>query len=148
MALETKITYLDGVRFQATARQHEIASDQPFENGGTDRGMTPPELLLASLGSCTAYYAAEYLRARSMPATGLTVTVTAEKAQKPARLTNFRIGLSVPGLGDQRHRDGILRAAKNCLIHNTLTHAPMIDIELDADTAEADRRLPELAGAR
>jgi uncharacterized OsmC-like protein len=145
MELETKITYLEGVRFRAAARGHELDCDQPIENGGTDSG-TPPELLLASLGGCAAYYAAEYLRARRMPATGLTVTVKAEKAQKPARLTNFRVGLSVPGLGDQRHRDGILRAAKNCLIHNTLTHAPMIDIELDGDTAVADQRQPALAG--
>ncbi|HXR75129.1 MAG TPA: OsmC family protein [Bryobacteraceae bacterium] len=144
MGLETKITYLDGVRFQVAARGHEITSDQPLENGGTDRGMTPPELLLASLGSCAAYYAAEYLRARSLPTTGLVVTVIAQKAQKPARLMDFRIGLSIPGLDDPRHREGILRAAKNCLIHNTLLHAPRIDIELENKNAEVEQRQPEL----
>lgn len=145
MSLETKVTYLDGVRFQAATRNHEIASDQPFENGGTDRGMTPPELMLASLGTCAAYYATEYLRARSMPTTGLTLTVSAEKAQKPARLTNFRIGLSVPGLDDQKHRGAILRAARSCLIHNTLTHTSTIDIELKSPDAEVGQRRPELA---
>jgi organic hydroperoxide reductase OsmC/OhrA len=30
----------------------QFSSDQPVENGGHDEGMTPPELLLASLGSC------------------------------------------------------------------------------------------------
>ena len=139
MELQTKITYLDGVRFQVTARGHEVASDQPLENGGADRGMTPPELLLASLGSCAAYYAAEYLRTRRLPTAGLTVSVTAQKAQKPARLTDFRIGLSVPGLDDPRHQDGILRAAKNCLIHNTLLHAPRIDIEVENRTAKVDQ---------
>jgi putative redox protein len=97
MGLETKIVYVDGVRFQVVARNHEITSDQPFENSGTDVGMTPPELLLASLGSCAGYYAAEYFRTRSIPAAGLTVSVTAQKAQKPARLTDFRISLTVPG---------------------------------------------------
>lgn len=142
--METKITYLDGVRFRVAARNHEITSDQPLENGGTDRGMTPPELLLASLGSCAAYYAAEYLRARKMPADGLSVTVTAQKEQKPARLTDFKIGVNVPGLEDPRHRDGVLRAVKNCLIHNTLLHAPAIDIELENNDAEANQRHPEL----
>lgn len=134
MRLETKISYLDGVRFQVAARGHQIASDQPLENGGADAGMTPPEQLLASLGSCAAYYAVEYLRARAIAATGLTVTVTAEKVQKPARLTNFRIGLTVPGLEDQRHR--VLRAAKSCLIHNTLVHGSAIDIELEGNEPE------------
>jgi uncharacterized OsmC-like protein len=140
MSLEAKITYLDGIRFQVSARNHEITSDQPVENGGADTGMTPPELLLASLGSCVAYYAAEYLRARSMPASGLNVAVSAQKAQKPARLTDFRIELSVPGVEDQRHRDGILRAAKSCLIHNTLLNAPTIEIELDKKNTEIELR--------
>jgi uncharacterized OsmC-like protein len=146
MGLETKISYLDGVRFQVVARNHEITCDQPLENGGTNNGMTPPELLLASLGSCAAYYAAEYLRARNMPASGLTVNVTAEKAQRPARLTEFQIRLSVPGLEDSRHRDGVLRAVKSCLIHNTLTHAPQVDIELESNRLEMDQRHPEMAG--
>jgi uncharacterized OsmC-like protein len=102
--------------------------------------MTPPELLLASLGTCAGFYAAEYLRARSIPPTGLTVSVTAQKAQKPARLTDFRISLSVPGIDDQRHRDGILRAARSCLIHNTLTQASAVQIELENKSA-----VPELA---
>lgn len=146
MGLETKITYVDGVRFEITARGHEIVSDQPPENRGTDAGMTPPELMLASLGSCAAYYAVEYLRARNMAATGLTVTVTAEKAQKPARLTNFRIALSMPGLEDQRYRDGVLRAAKSCLIHNTLIHPPTVEIEIEGKNSEVDQHEPELAG--
>lgn len=146
MPLEMKITYLDGVRFQVAARGHEIASDQPAENGGTDSGMTPPELLLASLGSCAAYYAVEYLRARNIPSAGLAVSVTAEKAQKPARLSSFRIGLTVPGLDDQRHREGILRAAKNCLIHNTLANAATIEIELETKNAEVAQCQPEAAG--
>jgi uncharacterized OsmC-like protein len=145
MALETKIAYIDGVRFHVTARGHEIVSDQTPENGGTDCGMTPPELMLGSLGSCAAYYAGEYLRVRNLPATGLTVTVAAKKAQKPARLTEFRIGLSVPGLDDPRHREGILRAAKNCLIHNTLLHAPTIEIKLENQNAAVDQHQPELA---
>jgi putative redox protein len=132
MRLESKITYLGGARFRAVARGHELTSDQPSENGGGDSGMTPPELLLASLGSCAAYYAAEYLRTRNIPATGLTVSVTAEKAQKPARLTPFKIRLSIPGLDEQRHREGVLRAVKSCLIHNTLLHAPAIEFALRA----------------
>lgn len=131
MAIETTITWENGVRFCVNARGHEIVCDQAAENGGTDEGMTPPELLLASLGTCAAYYAAEYLRVRSIAATGLSVTVSAEKAQRPARLTNFRVVLSVPTLAtaDQHHWEGILRAAKNCLIHNTLSHSTTIEIE-------------------
>ena len=56
--------------------------------------------------------------------------VTADKATGPARLDAFRIVVAVEGL-DSRHEAGVLRAVKACLIHNTLMHAPRIEIALD-----------------
>lgn len=99
--------------------------------------MTPPEFLLTSLGTCAAFYAVEYLRARSLAAEGLTVRVTAEKASGPARVDSFRIEINVPGLADERHREGVLRAAKACLIHNTLLHPPTIETVVMGETASA-----------
>jgi uncharacterized OsmC-like protein len=52
--MEVKITHLDQVKFSIQSRSHTILCDQPAENGGEDFGMTPPELLLASSGSCAA----------------------------------------------------------------------------------------------
>ena len=77
--MEVKITHLDHVKFAIQARSHSIVCDQPAENGGEDSGMTPPELLLASLGSCAAFYAVQYLKTRNLAETGVEVSVTAEK---------------------------------------------------------------------
>jgi putative redox protein len=58
----------NGVQLEAEARGHRLLSDQPLSNGGDDAGMTPPELMLASLGTCAGYYALQYLRsARCRP---------------------------------------------------------------------------------
>jgi uncharacterized OsmC-like protein len=97
--------------------------------------MSPPELLLASLGTCAAFYAAQYLRARSLATDGLEVRVSAEKAMGPARLATFHIEIRVPGLEDEKHRVGVLRAAKSCLIHNTLLQPPKIELALNTDLA-------------
>lgn len=125
--MQVNVRYLDGVRFETEARGHRLLCDQPVENKGTDTGMSPPELLLASLATCAAYYALQYLKTRSLPSEGLAVRVTAEKALGPARLESFRIEIAVPGLDDGRHREGILRAAKSCLIHSTLLNPPRIE---------------------
>jgi len=131
--MEVMVEYLGGVQFQAKARTHTIACDQPLENGGFDEGMTPPELLLASLGTCAGYYAAQYLKGRNLSGEGLRVRVTAEKAKQPARLDAFQIEVSLPPEFEERHREGILRAVHSCLIHNTLLSTPKIDIRAVSD---------------
>ena len=132
--MEAEILHLGEVKFEAIARGHRVICDQPASNGGSDGGMTPPEFLLVSLGTCAGFYAAQYLKARSLPADQLRVKVTAEKATRPARLGHFQIEVTAPEL-DPQHQAGILRAVKLCLIHNTLLHAPAIDVVLNAPVA-------------
>ncbi len=124
--MEVTIQHRGGVKFEAGTRGHRVVCDQPPENGGADSGMTPPEYLLVSLGTCAGFYAAQYLQARALPCHDLEVRVSAEKATQPARLAKFRIEVTVPGL-DVNHQAGVLRAVKACLIHNTLIHAPAIE---------------------
>jgi uncharacterized OsmC-like protein len=94
--------------------------------------MSPPELMLASVGTCAGYYAAQYLRARNLPVAGLTVHVTAEKAARPARIASFRVDVQAPGADEPRHKEGLERAVHHCLIHNTLLNPPTIQINIEA----------------
>ena len=132
--MEVQIRHTYGSAFLAEARGHELVCDQPIENGGADSGMTPPELMLASLGTCAGYYALQYLNARKLPEAGLAVRVEAEKAAAPARLGKFRIFVTAPAL-EERHVEGLLRAIRACLIHNTLHANPEIETVVQmADT--------------
>ena len=130
--MEVSIEHLGAVQFEIKARQHVIASDQPPENGGFDEGMTPPELLLASLGSCAAFYAAMYLRKHKLAELGTRVRVTADKLKDPPRLGEFRILVDVPADLPPNHIAGIEKAVHQCLIHNTLLHPPNISIDIKA----------------
>jgi len=128
--MEVKITHLDHVKFAIHSRSHSILCDQPAENGGEDSGLTPPELLLASLGSCAAFYAVQYLRTRNLAETGVEVTVTAEKLKQPARVGNFRVNVVCPVSLTEEQTEGLMRSVHHCLIHNTLLSPPEIAIEL------------------
>lgn len=128
--MEVTARYQGGVRFEIEARGHKIICDQPIENGGSDAGMSQPELLLGSLAACAGHYVAQYLNARGLPG-DLEIKVHAEKALQPARLASFRIEINAGEL-PERHREGVLRAAKACLIHNTLGTNSQIDVELNA----------------
>ena len=127
---EVRITHLDKVKFAIHSRSHSIVCDQPAENGGEDSGMTPPELLLVSLGSCAAFYAMQYLKARNLAETGVEVTVTAEKLKQPARVGNFRVHVVCPVSLTEEQTEGLIRSVHHCLVHNTLLTPPEIKIEL------------------
>jgi len=128
--MEVTVEHLGAVQFEIKARQHTIACDQPPENGGFDEGMTPPELLLAALGSCAGFYAAQYLRKHKLASDGTLVRVAAGKLKNPARMDNFNIEVEVPLELDDKQRKGVERAVHHCLIHNTLLHPPQIAVQV------------------
>ena len=128
--MEVSVKHLGAVQFEINARQHVIVSDQPEENFGFDEGMTPPELLLASLASCAGFYAAQYLRKHKLATEGTRVRVTADKVKDPARIDNFRIEIETPVELTPQHRAGVEASVHYCLIHNTLEHPPKIAIEI------------------
>ncbi len=135
--MEVFVEHLGAVQFDIKARQHTIVSDQPAEDGGFDEGMTPPELLLASLGSCAAYYAAQYLRKQRLAKQGVRVRVSADKIKDPPRLDNFRIEIDAPLALNGEQRKSLEESVRHCLIHNTLLHPSRIELAITA---------PQLAG--
>ena len=132
--MKTTVHYVGGVGFEAETRGHTVRTDLEIQSGGMDAAMSPPELLLASLGTCAGFYAMQYLNAHKLPAEGLVVEVTAEKVKDPARLGKFRIDVRGP---EGANPEGLKRAVEKCLIHNTLMHPPLIEVVIAEVAATA-----------
>lgn len=131
--MEITIEHLGSVQFEIKTRGHSIVSDQPVEQGGFNEGMTPPELLLASLGSCAGYYAAQYLRKHKLAIEGTRVRVTCDKVKDPIpRMTNFVIEVDPPVELSPEHRQGVHTAVEHCLVHNTLLRTPTISLKIES----------------
>ena len=129
--MEVTVEHLGSVQFEIRARNRSIISDQAVNDGGFDEGMTPPELLLASLGSCAGYYAAQYLRKNKLASAGTRVRVTCEKVKDPlARMTNFVIEVDAPVDLSEAQQKGVEEAVEHCLVHNTLLHTPKIALKV------------------
>jgi putative redox protein len=133
---EIQVDYLSDVQFKIRARRHVIMSDQPIENGGQDAGATPPELLLAALGSCAGYYAVQYLKVHGLAVEGTRISTSAAKLTAPARLDNFMICVESTITLSENHRRGIQQAVQHCLIHNTLLRSPQISVKVGSNAAD------------
>lgn len=143
--MEIRVRHGKGKQSEAFARFHRVVCDQPFDEGGMDTGMTPPELMLSALGCCAMHYAVEYLRARGLPLDKIEVTVSAEKGDRPARLTEIGIAVDVPGLTGH-FREGLLKTVESCLLHRTLLNPPQVNIRMATPLAEAPARVPQPTG--
>ena len=127
--MEVRIRHGKGKQSEAFARFHRVVCDQPFDEAGSDSGMTPPELMLASLGCCAMHYAAEFLRARNVSLEHVELRIFAEKGGRPVRLVEIGIEINAPGLS-ARMQEGLLKAVESCLLHRTLINPPKLKISL------------------
>ena len=96
--LEISLYHNGGSRFTAEARHHRIVLDQPMEDGATDQGMSPAELLLASLGGCVGQYVAQYLATRGLSTKGLGVRIRTQPSSRALHFGSFEVEVTAPGL--------------------------------------------------
>jgi uncharacterized OsmC-like protein len=128
--MEVKVDYIGGMGFHAQCGSHKVAIDLPEESGGKDKAATPPQLFLASLGSCVGVYVASYCQNSGLDAREMQISVSAHKAADPARLDDIKITISLPKAELGKRAAAVLQVAKKCLIHNTIGHNSKMEIEL------------------
>lgn len=121
------VDYESGDRLRINVRGHEVVSDQPVEDGGSDAGPTPTELFVASLGACVAFYAERFLRRNALSTDGMKVECTYLWAESPHRIGEIQLVVEAPGLTDAK-RAAFSRVVEHCTIHNTLLHPPAVRI--------------------
>ena len=74
-----------GFRTAIAAREHDLVVDEPVELGGADAGMTPYELLLASLSSCMALTMRMYADRKGWALEGASIHLRTAPAREPDR---------------------------------------------------------------
>lgn len=124
-----RIKHDGGMRFCAQTRGHEIVCDLPEANAGQDTGMTPPEWLLASLGSCVGVYMVNFCKVKDLPYEGMEVEIASEKGTDPVRISSIRCDIHMPQGFPENMRESALKVAKQCMIHNTMHLTPDIVID-------------------
>lgn len=128
---KAEIKYIGGIKFEAKNRSHAIIIDQPQLGGGEDKGPTPPELFVDSLGSCIGVYVLGFCKNTGLNPDGMKITLDWEKANdKPARIQKISAKIEFPNADPGPRKAALLKVAESCLIHETIKHQPDITIQL------------------
>ncbi|MCW3465532.1 OsmC family protein [Chitinophaga nivalis] len=109
-------------------RGHRWLADEPVTAGGEDTGPQPGELLLSSLGACTAITLKMYAARKKWPLEGVNITLRYNKAAKPdPDTTVIESNIELTGDLDETQRARLMEIALSCPVHKTLTHPIRID---------------------
>jgi len=108
--------------------KHAIITDEPAELDGTDTGMAPTELLLASLSACTAITLQMYIRRKMWVVKEIIVDLELFNILA-GTLIKRKIDISGELTEDQKKR--IHHVAEACPVHKILTGQVVIETFLD-----------------
>ena len=141
-----------GRRFAVTvsaAGDQIVYADEPAAAGGDDLGPTPYELLLASLGACTAMTLRLYADRKGWPLESVRMRLGHERVYRddrdgatgdgpvsgPARIERITREIELHGPLDAAQRARLMEIAARCPVHRTIQSAPEIVDVLVADNA-------------
>jgi len=124
-------TYYKGdMLFESRMGRHSLLIDVPPVMGGHDRGPTPPEVFIASLGSCVGAFVVNYCNQAGVDTREMTVDVSFDKAEDPARLTNVKVTVKLPHGACGRRKEALRRVAEHCPVHETINTIESVDFVL------------------
>ena len=126
----------DGVLTQVRAGGHDLLADEPVSAGGTDRGPTPYDFLLVSLGSCTAMTLRLYARRKGWPLESVEITLEhdriyaedcADCETREGRVDRVRRAIVIEGDLDEAQRQRLMEIADRCPVHRTLKNEVTVE---------------------
>ena len=127
-------------RTEVAARGHSIIADEPKNYGGQDAGLTPYELLLSALGSCTAITLRMYADRKKWDLDEVLVHLEHFKehaedcnscsSDRTAKIDKFVRTIELVGNLTYNERKRLLEIANKCPVHRTLENKIEIDTVL------------------
>ena len=114
---------------EVRAGRHVLIADEPA-GAGDDLGPTPYDLLLASLGTCTAMTLRLYAERKGWPLEHVSVQLTHERIHAddsgncemtPCRIERIERVVNLAGPLSDEQRQRLLAIAERCPVHRTLT---------------------------
>jgi putative redox protein len=124
--MKATATRESGFRHTVKVRSHDLGVDEPNDEGGTDSGPSPQELLAASLASCTAVTMEMYAARKGWDLGAVEVECEYTPSERGCP-TKFTLTLRVPSDLSDEQVQRLKVIATKCPVHRTLDGEVMFD---------------------
>jgi putative redox protein len=128
------VIFRGGESYEVSVRGHRLLVDQASGSGAVGAPPSPMELLIASVASCVASCAGQYLTQHGYGRDGLRVSADFDLAiDGPSRVSDIRLTVWVPHNMPVGRIPALYVAVSHSTVRNTLTTPPSVTIYLAAD---------------
>lgn len=119
---KVSVTMSEKYLCSAVARNHHVMADEPIEVGGTDMAQSPNELLLSSLGSCTAITMKMYAERKGWSFTQLHIELTLVTESSPnGKISTINRIIDCAGNFGEKEKERLLHIAEQCPVSKILS---------------------------
>ncbi len=111
---------------------HQLIADEPESKGGKDKGSNPYQLLLASLGSCSAITIRMYAQNKKWDVHLVDIKLNLAQVQREnEKITVIVRKISLGGNLTSEQKERLLAVAKACPVAKILTGSVEIESSLE-----------------
>jgi uncharacterized OsmC-like protein len=120
------ITNTGDYSFKVKSKDYEFIVDIKGE------GITPPDTLLASLGTCVGVYVRKYAEGAKLTLPEFNISVDADFCKEiPVCFRKINVDVDLKGMQlDDYRMKAMLKFVKNCPVHNTIKNNPEVEIKI------------------
>ncbi len=124
------VTREEGLKFKIKVRDHVFTTDMGVDEGGSDGGPSPVEILGCAAGACLATMVQAFCDARGYDDGDVGVSLTLELVENPNRVAGLVLDVELPRDVPEADKEKLKKMALRMPVPATLRAEPRVDIEM------------------
>lgn len=105
-----------------------VKTDQPKRNGGDGEDLSPFDLFIASLGTCTGFFVLRFCQEREISIEGLQMILRTHRDEGKKIISKVEVEITLPLGFPKKYKKAIIAAANSCTVKKHLFEPPIFEV--------------------
>jgi len=123
-----EVGFSKGKRVSANMKGFTIDTDQPVDEGGEGENPSPFDMFLASIATCTGFYALRFCESKNIDMKGMKLVLNTEKNPDTGLIGEMELKLTLPEGFPEKYEKAIIRSMNLCTVKKHMMDPPEFNI--------------------